>query len=501
MKRFINIYMWLLSAVVLLNACELAQELDEYKPLYSLDAETAIIDEKSSELALAGVYSTFRNGGSSSLGTPMIFLLPEVLAGFGKVNLLNSPESIGWSSNNPIVAGSPYQLDIYTKMYDLINRSNWLIENVSALGDNVFDNAGRKNEIIAESKILRAMGNFYLLRLFGQFYDVNSEYGIALKISPAKDAVALPRNTVAQTYAAIIEDLNDGIANAPELRSKLYTNQTFAKAFKAKILLYMGQYAEAAALAKEVIGMQDANFALEATYDGIFDDKDSPLIYESSEVLFGTGGDRHTYRLAIGSVQSGYVVVTPLYYETATSGSVTIDGQSILYDKDRSNKILHEHPFFAGVYFTLKYLSNYIPSGTYEMIYHMRMGEVYLIYAEAAARANTSVTPEALEALNAIRIRAGATTTGEDGFETYPSTISYEQFLHAVRMEKLIELIFETGESWYDMVRYDFLDGFGTGFQVSDVKAGATNPDKFIFPIPQESIDAGNSIFIQNPGY
>ncbi len=500
MKKIIYIYIWLLSTVIIFNACELTQDLDEYKPLYSLDAETAIVDEKSSELALVGVYSTFR---VTSIGSPMLFAIPEFFAGFAtahSVYFSSYPEFNGWLSNNPIVSGTLFQEGAYITMYDLINRSNWLIENVNALDENVFNNPNRKNEIIAESKILRAMGNFYLLRLFGQFYDVNSEYGIALRTSPAKDAVALPRNSVSETYAAIIEDLSEGIVNAPALRSKLYTNQTFAKAFKAKVLLYMGQYAEAATLAKELIDNQDANFALEATYDGIFDDKDSPNIYESSEVLFGTGGENNKDPVGMGSYQSHTVIIAPRYYEIATTSSITIDGQTILYDEDRSNKTLKDHLLFTGSYYSSKY-TFFRTTGNYEMIYHMRMAEVYLVYAEAAARANSSVTPEVLEALNAIRTRAGATTTGADGFETYPATISYEQFLEAVRMEKLIELNRETGEFWYDMVRYDFLDGFGSGFQVSDIKASATNPDKFILPIPLESIDASNNVVVQNPGY
>jgi hypothetical protein len=68
-------------------------------------------------------------------------------------------------------------------------------------------------------------------------------------------------------------------------------------------------------------------------------------------------------------------------------------------------------------------------------------------------------------------------------------------------MEKAAELMAETGETWYDLVRYDYADGFGTGFKVSDVKATASNPDKFILPIPFESLEAGGFLLEQNPGY
>ncbi|MDN3596967.1 RagB/SusD family nutrient uptake outer membrane protein [Zunongwangia endophytica] len=55
-----------------------------------------------------------------------------------------------------------------------------------------------------------------------------------------------------------------------------------------------------------------------------------------------------------------------------------------------------------GGYYSTKYTSNFT-DGDYDMIYHMRMAEVYLIFAEANARANNMVKPEALEALNTIR--------------------------------------------------------------------------------------------------
>ena len=129
------------------------------------------------------------------------------------------------------------------------------------------------------------------------------------------------------------------------------------------------------------------------------------------------------------------------------------------------------------------------------------MAEIYLIYAEADARAIKNVSPSALAALNTIRIRAGATSTGSDGFETYPSNISYEELLEAIRIEKLMELATEMGEDWYDLVRYDYADGFGSGFQVSDVKSTATDAEKFIMPIPATSIIAGQNIVKQNPGY
>lgn len=51
------------------------------------------------------------------------------------------------------------------------------------------------------------------------------------------------------------------------------------------------------------------------------------------------------------------------------------------------------------------------------------------------------------------------------------------------------------------MVRYDWLDGFGAGFQVSDYKSSAIDFNKFILPIPAKSIQVGGNVEVQNPSY
>lgn len=498
MKNLKYIYISLVSAALFTAAsCQLTEDLDDYKPPYALEADTAINSESSAELALTGAYSAFRQKSSGG-AFPIFYLMPDIMSGYSNNGMYSSgPEPVGWATNNPLATGAGDTKYIYGGLYDLINRTNWLIEKVGELDAKVFTSSGRKAEILAEAKILRALGHFYLLRTFGQFYDVNSEYGILIRTAPVKSSEIAPRNTVAETYTAIIADLDEGIANAPDLRSKKYTNKTFAKGLKARVLLYKGDYANAATLCKDIIANSGSNFKLEPTYGAIFDDHDSEAIFNSSEILFGTAGVAN-YGVGIGNFYGGFSANISQTYKDAIAGNITVGSQTITYDTERTS-IFITNPSYGG-YYTNKY-TNSFTTGKNELFYHMRMAEVYLILAEASARANNAVTPEALQAINAIRTRAGATTTGGNGFETYPNTITLPQFLTAVRYEKLAELYAEGGETWFDLIRYDYADGFGTGFKVSDVKVSATNADKFILPIPTESIDAGNHVIKQNPSY
>ncbi|WJS93847.1 RagB/SusD family nutrient uptake outer membrane protein [Flavobacterium johnsoniae] len=498
MKNLKYIYIGLVSAALTVTSCQLTEDLDDYKPPYALEADVAINSESSAELALTGAYAAFRQKSAGG-AFPIFYLVPDIMSGYSNNGSSGAaqPEPSGWANNNPIATGAGDTKYIYGGLYDLINRTNWLIEKVTLLDNKVFTTPGRKAEILAEAKILRALGHFYLLRTFGQFYDVNSEYGILVRTAPVKNSEISPRNTVAETYTAIIADLDEGIANAPDLRNKKYTNKTFAKGLKARVLLYKGDYANAAALCKDIIATGGSNFKLEPTYGAIFDDHDSATIFTSSEILFGTAGESNA-GLGIGNYYSGFSANISQVYKNAIAGSMTVGSQTITYDTARTSIFITNLQY--GGFYTTKYTS-YFTSGTNELFYHMRMAEVYLILAEASARANNAVTTDALSAINTIRTRAGAVTTGGNGFETYPNIISLSQFLTAVRFEKLAELYAEGGETWFDLIRYDYADGFGTGFKVSDVKATATNSDKFILPIPTESIDAGNHVIKQNPSY
>ncbi len=500
MKSYLKIKIVYYCTVLLVcSSCQIAEELDDFEPLYSLTAEEAIYDQASAELALAGAYSTLQGGN----GVLQLSRLTNSLSGMSQNPVTAifgalSPEEESFALNDPMSDGSML-LSIYTGQYTLINRANWIIEQASELSDEVFPTPNRRTEIIGEAKILRAFGHFQLLRLFGQFYDVNSDYGINVRLTPAKDGQVQPRNSVSETYEAIINDLEDGILSAPELTPKFYVSKTFAKAQLAKVYLYMGNYTEAATLASEVINNSGSNFQLLPSFQALFDHQ-SVEVFDNNSSLFNLYSDQDDEQINYGSEWTIYSNFSSAFAAMATTETININGQIINYDATRVPFMLTGAPFipFPGLNGNMKYRQQ---TGGHETFYFLRMAEIYLILAEAEARSTNSVSSVALNALNAVRTRAGATSTGGNGFETYPASISLNQFLEVVRIEKRIELATEQGEDWFDLIRYDYLDGFGSGFQVSQVKATATNSDKFIMPIPFASVEVGNGIIIQNPSY
>ena len=499
MKTINNIYIGVCFFMVFFTSCDITKDLDEFEPLFSLPAETAIADESSAEIALAGMYSILQQNDAE--GNPNHSILPSTLSGVntGGFFVFLSAEDNAMIANNPPADGAALTR-IYTGQYVLVNRANWIINGVEKLTDDDFINNNRRLEIIGEAKAMRALGHFHLLRLFGQFYDANSVYGVNVRTEPARDDVAQPRVSVSETYDAILNDLDDAIADAPDLRAKYFASKTFAKGLKAKVLLYMGDYAQAASIAKDVIDNSGSNFALTATFEELFDHTGVATL-DNTEALFDVYSDAtQTEGLGLGNFWSIFTSTANWYTDMDNTTAMDVNGQSIILDATRLAFVKTGAYAIPGLgNGNMKFLQRGGPQ--FETQYWLRMAEVYLIYAEAAARSTTSVPSDALDALNAVRARAGATTTGADGFETYPVAITYDQFLQAIRLEKLVELGAEQGEDWFDLIRYDYADGFGSGFQVSDQKATATNSDKFIMPIPVASIEAGGGVIDQNPSY
>ncbi|HXO76135.1 MAG TPA: RagB/SusD family nutrient uptake outer membrane protein, partial [Puia sp.] len=131
-----------------------------------------------------------------------------------------------------------------------------------------------------------------------------------------------------------------------------------------------------------------------------------------------------------------------------------------------------------------KYKNRVLAAPTVEDYMMSRLGEVYLVRAEALARQGK--TDSALADLNLIRVRAGLTAITTVG--------SPDELLNDIAHERQVELFCEMGNRWYDLNR--------TG--TADAVLGAEKPGwasfDALYPIPLTEI-TNNSFLTQNPGY
>lgn len=144
----------------------------------------------------------------------------------------------------------------------------------------------------------------------------------------------------------------------------------------------------------------------------------------------------------------------------------------------------------------------------------IRLGELYLTYAEACVEANR--LGEAKTYLNKVRERAGIPTVEEAWAKVPGATLDQKTLREIVRQERMIEMYLEAQNFW-DLRRWKIADKYfdkqpkGMNTLAStiedwnnitpvDVERRFTSPRNYLMPIPQGEINK-NVNLVQNPGY
>lgn len=474
MKIFSKTLIGLFSLCIAFSSCK----IDDIKPMNALTEENVISDEATAQAVLNSVYAKSRVFYSSMAGYLIEYLgngLTSVQSAYGGQNMdINDVRF-----NDDFISG------YYPEQYQLINQANWLVSLLEQ-GKAAGLSEKRKNEMIAEAKCMRAISHFNLLRTYGQFYDLNSSYGIVVRTRPGKGLDIQARSTVKQSYDAIVADLEFAAGNGPVGVAHSRAGQTTAKAFLAKVYLYMGNYGAAASQSLAVMNNTDG-YALENQYADVFKNR-----FDSKENFFCPFVNGLTEQVGLdgGISMTGYSTDLERLADAAVAGAGNLSGAGSGYDPRFSYVYAanSKGPNLNGKYpFNISDPGNGMPYGN--TIYTLRMAEIYLIYAESKARLSAAVDADAVTRVNEIRKRAGAVLTPV-------APADKKALLLAIYQEKLMELVGENGEHWFDMVRYDRLGDIAA----ATTKPSISNTNKLIMPIPQTAM-AGNKELVQNPGY
>ncbi len=455
-----------------------ACSVEDIQPINQLTEELVITNEASANNVLNRIYSHQRSFDISSMAAATGYygvMQDELFGLFG---------GAGFSTNN-VLDDSQLLNTLYTGLYATINDANYFIELIEA-GSAVGLEEIRQNEMLSEARFFRALSHFYLLRIFGEFYDTASQYGVVTSTSPISNTDPITRSTVQQTYDAIVADLEYAVTNGGSGREHFYVSTTTAQALLAKVYLYSGDFSNAASMAAAVINNFSDTYDLEASYSDIFANR-----WESPEVLFAPFVDGFNEGSASTDVQfRSSTMPSFLFTSLADESDGAVDGTFDFFgfpDAGYDSRYLYTYSAFTrgsnsnGKYPYATFSQNSDAGNTY---YYIRMAEVYLIYAEAEARRAGGDLNAALTRLNDIRNRAGMPVR---------TLVDQATLLDDIRTEKVLELSTENGEDYYDLIRYHRLGDLDT----SVFKATLTE-DKHIFPIPASAL-AGNSLLVPNP--
>lgn len=161
-----------------------------------------------------------------------------------------------------------YDINYYWKVfYRVISNANKIISYIDRIpGDEL-----TRQWIKGQAYSYRAFCHFQLVQTWAQRYDAsgnNTQLGIVIRTD--NEGTPKARSSVEEVYAQILSDINEGIscleqAAAFKKHDKSNIDQWVAKGIKARVLLNMGKWAEAAAVAQDVVDNSGACLAV-STY-------------------------------------------------------------------------------------------------------------------------------------------------------------------------------------------------------------------------------------------
>ncbi len=431
-----------------LAACDKALDLE---PQQSIDESTALKTDQDVKVTLTGAYDGM--SGGTVLGGTLLYTA-ELLGDDREVVFGGTFSTLDEIWRKTITTGNGDVSAMWSSSYSAINRAN----NVLSALDKV--NAEDKARVEGEARFIRGFLFFELVSLYGKAWgdgDNATNPGVPLVLAPTRgvtEADYRSRNSVAEVYAQVIEDLTQAESLIPTSNDNPgFASKSAAAAVLSRVYLMQLNYAAARDAANRAIGP----FAVvAATYPDAFSDEGA-----GSERIFAI----------IVSDQDGINDMNTFFSSEVTPGGrgdILIQQKHLdLYEAGDSRKLFYEES--AGNTYTLKHTERFTDVNV------IRLAEMLLTRAETNFRLGTSIGATPAGDINVIRNRAGL---GDIGALT----------LEAILKERRLELAHE-------------------GLQIHDRKRNresvgtlAWNSDALVLPIPQREVDTNKNLK-QNPGY
>ena len=483
MKLFKN-YLKIFSALMLVFLTSCSDYLDT-EPITeeatSLNDGIVIKNAADAEKRMNAVYGTFGSG---------YWQLDFFLAGDGQSDNAymgaDNPAIFQYETYQMLSTNSQMKGD-WNDLYNNINTCNIVINYVDQATDL---SATRKNEMIGEASLIRALNHFQAVQLWGDcpiakeaIFSISSA-----NFEQAFNALFPARKPVTEVYAQIIADCQVAIEKGPDASNKFKANKMAANALLAKVYATMpnpdwtkvNQYCDV------VIG---GGYTLLPTFDHLFDSAHEG----NAESIWEVNGDG--WSSPIGAWNTFMFLGTDWKKFNAPSHTLV---QAFTNNGDTqraASSITRENVSWSDTYWSSTgYPFSYKMRDTNgnQNYYIARLGDILLL--KAAALASTGDFNGAMTQVNKVRTRAGIAAI---------SASNQSDAIDKVLQERLMELAFE-GDRWFDLKR------MGKAIEVlSKQKDGSgnvlpfatnINQNRLLWPIPQDKLDA-NAQLTQNPGY
>jgi len=477
MKKYIIISV---CTVLLFSAC--TSSFIDHAPISTATQDLYYKSDKDFQDALTGVYASVRTQYRD------MYLFGDVRADDSWIQQAKNNNAT-YSDQFTSQSNDGGCSTAWSNYYQAIFRANLLLEKIEDV------DIPRKARYIAETRFLRAVCYFDLVRIFGDVPPVTSVLSV-------KECYSLARAPVSTIYNEIIlPDLLAAESGLPATYASADVGRPTlgaAKALLGRVYLTLGNFQQAESKLMEVTTM---GYDLEPDYESIFYNANKrhkgyiwDIEYESG---VGCGSNKVNNFMPNDANMAAYFNVRGTGNEWNNPTQQLID----LYEPGDIRKLISVGersgftdrngnwvPIQGGTCqtYTKKYLVNGSPAAGDDAANwkYIRFADVLLMLAEAMNE--NGKTAQAIPHLNRVRARAKVSE--------YPLTMNQAETRAAIEKERRLELCFE-GHRWFDLLR--------TGKAYETMKSFGMEPHMTVFPIPLAQLQLVNdpAVLWQNPGY
>lgn len=454
-------------------------------PVTSINAANVYATDVTAAAVLTAIYGKISNTPLPSGSIASMTLFPALSA--DELSLFNPASNTAvlrnYYYNNALTSNTSGNSDFWGTIYPVIFVANSAIEGLTA---STTLTPSIKQQLLGEAKFVRAFCYFYLVNLYGDVpLAVSSDENINRLLS---------RTPKAQVYQQILEDLKDaqGLLSDNYLSGDILTastervspNKWVATALLARTYLYTGDYANAEIQSTNIINNSSV-YSLSTLNNAFLKASlgNKEAIWQLQPVLpTGTTNTWDAWLFVLPVTGPNISGTYPVYLSNSVINSFeTGDNRKTVW----INSVTVTGTTY---YYPNKYKVNTPSAAVSEFTTIFRLGEQYLIRAEARARLNEAT---AVNDLNSIRNRAG--------LANYAGTTDQATLLTAILHERQVELFTEWGHRWLDLKRTGNIDAVMS--IITPQKSGVSwNTNWQWYPIPTQSITTDPNL-VQNAGY
>ncbi|MBC7948651.1 MAG: RagB/SusD family nutrient uptake outer membrane protein [Chitinophagaceae bacterium] len=380
----------------------------------------------------------------------------------------------------------------YDFYYGIITNANMIISNIDGAAGPDVDKKVIKGQALA----YRAWSYFQMVQLFGKRFDkatANDGPGVPLVLAPTIDK--LPRASVAAVYAQVLSDLAGAISNltgAPARANASHLNLNVAKGLRARVALAMQDWTTAATLAAEA--RQGFTLMTQAQYLQGFNN------YTNPEWMWGSHqqADQTTFFYSFFAFMSADYNSTNIrtgpkcINSTLYNGIATTDVRRQLWDPTGTNTTFPIPPGGSRFpYMNRKFLSAGGSGSSIGDVPIMRVAEMYLIEAEARARAGGEDASASSALFTLVKARNPSYVQ---------SSNTGQALINEIMFHRRVELWGE-GFRFYDLKRLNLpLDRTGANHvpAVAAVLSVAAGDKTWEVLIPRTELNTNPNV-VQNP--